>query len=66
MTADQSWNPLRRCYSWPPSWLDRISLSGGRPAIEWEDPWMFEQPTHQWRAAFDPARQRWLIQRARG
>lgn len=63
MAADQTWNPLRRCYSWPPSWLDRISLSDGALAIEWEDPWMFEQPTHQWRAAFDPVRQRWRIQR---
>jgi hypothetical protein len=66
MAADQTWNPLRRCHSWPPSWLDRISLSGGSLAIEWEDPWLFEQPTYQWRAAFDPVRRRWLIQRRAG
>jgi hypothetical protein len=66
MAADQTWNLLRRCYSWPPSWLDRISLSGGKLAIEWEDPWMFEQPTHEWRAVFDPVRQRWRIQRRAG
>jgi hypothetical protein len=66
MAADQTWNPLRRCLSWPPSWLDHISLSGGTLAIEWEDPWMFEQPTHQWRGVFDPVRQRWRIQRRRG
>ena len=66
MAADQTWNPLRRCLSWPPSWLDAISLSGGALAIEWEDPWMFEQPTHSWRAGFDPVRQRWRIQRRAG
>lgn len=66
MAADQTRNPLRRCRSWGPSWLDRISLSGGELAIEWEDPWMFEQPTHAWRAVFDPVRQRWRIQRRPG
>jgi hypothetical protein len=66
MAADQTWNPLRRCYSWPPAWLDAISLSGGVLAIEWEDPWMFEPPTHRWRAAFDPVRGRWRIQRRPG
>jgi hypothetical protein len=66
MAADQTWNPLRRCHSWPPSWLDRISLFGGTLAIEWEDPWMFEQPTYQWRAGFDAVRQRWRIERHAG
>jgi hypothetical protein len=64
MAADQTWNPLRRCLSWPPTWLDRISLSAGTLTIEWEDPWMFEQWTHQWRAVFDPVRQRWRIRRS--
>jgi hypothetical protein len=66
MAAEQTWNPLRRCHSWPPSWLDRISLSDGPLAIEWEDPWLFEQPTYQWRAVFHADRQRWRIQRRAG